>query len=55
MAHTATASVLSLKPGCIPCFHHAEDKFDKSVSMPTLCQPLFLYINLGQVEIMQNS
>jgi len=23
------------RPECIPCFRHTEDKFDKSVSMPT--------------------
>jgi len=41
-------------PGCIPCFRHADDKFDKSVSTPTLCQPPFLKVNLRQVAIMQN-
>jgi len=48
--------LMPLSPECIPCFRHAEDNFDKSVSMPTLRQPPFLYINLRQVEneIMQN-
>jgi len=31
------------KPGCISCFCHAENKFDKSVSLPTLHQPPVLY------------
>jgi len=49
------SACLGFNPGCIPCFLHDEDKFDKSVSTPTLCQPLFLaYINLCQVEITQN-
>jgi len=46
------------EPECIPdstvpCFRHAENIFDKSVSTPTLLQPPYLYINLCQVEIMQ--
>jgi len=29
------SSLCHLDPGCIPCFCHAEDKLDKSVSTPT--------------------
>jgi len=51
---TLKAIIYDNSSGCIPCFCHAEDNFNKSVFMPTLRQPSFLYINIRQVEIMQN-